>query len=68
MFRNLINLCLVAGILILVTACFCRSDREARTSAAGDGENTSVLDPSAQKEISNERGLKDDGYFMVEHL
>lgn len=68
MFRNLINLCLVAGILILVTACFCRSDRESRTSAAGDGENTSVLDPSVQKEISSERDLKDDGDFIVEHL
>lgn len=65
--QNTINLILAGAILLLVTACFCRSDRN-------DG---SLFDPPSERESSSNDNRrrqpdsshpKDKGDFLVQHL
>ena len=65
--RNLLNLLLAGGILLLVTACFCRSDRDSRASSI---DNSDGDDPVAAKQapVATDPEHKDEGDFIVEHL
>jgi hypothetical protein len=66
MSRNLLNLVIAFGALLLVTACFCRSDRA--DSPATDPEKASS---SNRKEPASSRSASakpDNGDFKVEHL
>ena len=64
---NLINLIFAATILVLVTACFCRSDRDDDSpppSQSNEAE-TKEIRPNAP---ANTARKKDEGDFIVEHL
>jgi hypothetical protein len=71
--RNLTNLFFVLGLLVLVTACFCRSDRE--TDGPGDSKNTKIEaeEPVGKKTKSADGSetaagkKKDEGDFLVDH-
>ncbi|MBA2379616.1 MAG: hypothetical protein H0V76_08590, partial [Blastocatellia bacterium] len=64
--RNTLNLALVALLLLLVTACFCRSDRESG-SVSFNSSRPSFEDPESSSTGSpNQR--RDEGDFLVEHL
>lgn len=69
MARNLINLLIAIGVLFLVTACFCRSDREAEKLSS---QSQSDEGNSSQRDSRNGPGSaskkKDEGDFLVEHL
>lgn len=75
MFQNrhssLLNLALALGILFLVTACFCSSDRDATT----EEPDVYVNEPQSNKAIGDNSPRSadtskksDDGDFLVEHL
>ena len=69
--QNSINLALALGTLLLVSACFCRSDRD---YPANDGpptsQSNSVADPVKAPSDKKPSGTKnqDVGDFIVEHL
>jgi len=70
--NNTINLALAATALLMVTACFCRSDRdfglgnESNSSQA----NTTLADstPEASEKKTSSGKKPDKGDFLVEHL
>ncbi|MGH9949555.1 MAG: DUF4344 domain-containing metallopeptidase [Pyrinomonadaceae bacterium] len=70
--KNLGNLLLVCFIISLVTACFCRSDRDLGTSGneptapASKSNSTSNAPPESTKTSAGKK--EDDGDFIVEHL
>jgi hypothetical protein len=67
--RNLVNLLIAIGVLFLVTACFCRSDRdaEAPSSQSQSNEGNSSQRDTRNAPVSASK-KKDDGDFLVEHL
>ncbi len=72
MSRNLLNLVFAFSVLVLVTACFCRSDREfetGQTEANSTDSNTSKA-PAVAPSLQKASGTKklDEGDFIVEHL
>lgn len=71
--RNLFNLFFVFGLLILVTACFCRSDRQTDGPADDPDSKIETEAPVSKKTKSSESSepaagkKKDEGDFLVEH-
>jgi len=71
--RNLVNLLFVLGLLVLVTACFCRSDRETDGPANTRGSDIESEEPATKtKKPANTSEpvagkKKDEGDFLVEH-
>ena len=64
--RNHINLILAVGAIVLVTACFCKSDRPTGPSTTS-GEPT--VSNSKAPQTGNRKSEKaDEGDFLVEHL
>ena len=64
---NLVNLIFIFALLLLVTACFCRSDREADgLSPDVEAEETETAGNSRTKTASSKK--QDSGDFLVEHL
>jgi hypothetical protein len=65
--RNHINLILAVGALVLVTACFCKPDRQSGPST--DSDEPTVSGPSKSPQSDNRKSEKaDKGDFLVEHL
>jgi len=70
--RNLLNLVLALGALILVAGCFCRSDRD--SDAGSDPSGRPASSPASQAPASNKTTAAtkdkkaDEGDFLVEHL
>ncbi len=74
--RNVFNLCLIAAVLIVITACVCKSDRDfgletntpepadSPKTAENSGTNSAPLKSDAKTEGKNQ----DKGDFIVEHL
>ncbi len=77
MSRNLINLFAVVIILIIITACVCRSDRDTEPTTSPKPNDSSKSDSSENKksltesiteseEFKNKKS--DEGDFIVEHI
>ena len=70
--KNLLNLLFATATLLLVTACFCRSDRElddANSESTSPAVNSVSSDPptsNSNKTTGSKRS--DEGDFIVEHL
>src|SRR5918993_6413 len=68
--RNLLNLFLAGGALLLVAGCFCQNDRN-----AGSAEDPPVFTSNSSQPSSNKASTSsadpskkaDDGDFLVEH-
>ena len=70
--KNLVNFSIVLALLIVITACVCRSDRDGDSNSSGpastpdikasntSGKNTSTADQKDKR--------KDEGDFIVEHV
>jgi hypothetical protein len=70
--KNLVNFSIVLALLIVITACVCRSDRDGDPNSSGpastpdikasntSGKNTSTADQKDKR--------KDEGDFIVEHV
>lgn len=71
--RNVKNLCIILGILLIITACVCRSDRDFgfetekpnREEAANKPENSDSAPLKSDSKKANKNS--DDGDFIVEH-
>lgn len=66
MYRNLTNLIFVCGLLFVVTACFCRSDRDKEPSTPTN--STASNKTSASKPSEPTSSKKDEGDFIVKHF
>jgi Putative metallopeptidase len=70
--QNLFNLTLVLAVLVFVTACVCRSDRENNSSvdSSPSQSDTSTPEPKKDKPVSADQKnkKKDNGDFTVEHV
>lgn len=71
--RNLFNLCLIFAILIIITACVCRTDRENgfetnRSNPAGNADNSGNTEVSTNTSQTDSNKKEDRGDFVVEHL
>lgn len=68
--QNLLNLILISGFLVLITACVCQSDRNnlnpENASVKDDPNATSDTNSSQKKTDKNKK--EDKGNFIVEHL
>src|SRR5689334_23810956 len=65
MHRNLINLILACGILVLVVGCYCRSGRDKDDpTTIGQSEDNDSSEFQQKTKAKN----KDEGDFVVEHL
>lgn len=67
--KNLANLVFVLLVLVLVSACFCRSDRgddAALSNSAQADEHDIAASDTGRSAASSKK--KDDGDFIVEHL
>lgn len=64
MHRNLLNLVFVLGLLIAITGCFCRSDRDKDKADPSTGSTSANASKTGDNSV---RGFKDDaGDFIVE--
>ena len=70
MHRNLTNLIFVAGILFIITACVCRSDRDQEPSAPQNSANTpaNTVQPTTKSSPVSQEKHKDEGDFLVEYV
>ena len=69
MSRNLSNLLFVLVILVFITACVCRSDRNFEQNQAQPASNSQTQAPKEIKKTSDNPNKKnDEGDFIVEHL
>lgn len=70
MHRNLTNLVLVFGLLFVVTACVCRSDRDQDPGTPANGPGSSNTAKTSDKDVdsSSPGAGKDAGDFLVEHV
>jgi hypothetical protein len=71
--RNLVNLFIVLSVLIVITACVCKSDRNGESNSSEPAEtpeirstNTSVKNTSTTGNQVDKK--KDEGDFLVEHI
>jgi hypothetical protein len=64
--RNLLNLTIACGILVLVCGCFCRSDRDSVASDPGQTQAEENDDDPSSSSPAPKRN--DNGDFKVEHL
>src|SRR5205085_4266389 len=73
--RNVVNLFAVLGLLIVITACVCRSDRDQQDQRPSKSQpESSSPDQTDQKETSKSSNSdasapkrKDEGDFIAEH-
>ena len=67
--RNSINLLLAAGVLFLVGACFCRSDRDSEITSEPltNSLTASQPTPASDKPSASKERKQDNGDFIVEH-
>jgi hypothetical protein len=69
MHRNLINLTLVVGILFVITACVCRSDRNQEPGSPTPEKKASSSTPADKEKPSpGKEKIKDEGDFIVDHV
>lgn len=66
MSRNLQNLLGVFFVLLVLTGCICRSDRDTKPFFDTSGDRT--VNPKDEKDDSGDSEIKDDGDFIVEHI
>jgi hypothetical protein len=69
--QNLLNFSLVLAILVFITACVCRSDRDAQSdpSSTPAASNTSSTEPRKAPVAGDQKNKKkDEGDFTVEHI
>jgi hypothetical protein len=67
MHRNLTNLTLVVGILFVITACVCPSQRDQQPPPAQGPSNTTAADSTPQKPSADTKDRrKDEGDFVAE--
>ena len=70
MHRNLANLAFVVGLIIVITACVCRSDRDQEpgtpTPAKSEANSVDVNDKGPVS--SSKTAIRGEGDFKVEHL
>lgn len=68
MHRNLLNLAMACGILLLVMGCFCRSERdEERPGTQVQAEDGNSADREGNNRSSASK-RKDEGDFVAEHI
>ncbi len=69
MSRNTTNLLFVLAILLFITACVCRSDRDSEQNQSQPASNSQAKEPKEPKKTPDNPNKKsDDGDFTVEHL
>ncbi|MEP6945963.1 MAG: DUF4344 domain-containing metallopeptidase [Acidobacteriota bacterium] len=69
MHRNLINLMLVALVLLVITACVCRSDRDRSEQPETPASSANDNGTATGKNLSDAQpAVKDEGDFTVEHI
>lgn len=70
--RNAVNLVAVVSIFLLVTACFCRSDREEEKPTRKSSVEEPAAPETTDKKVPQSKAAPDkkpdDGDFIVEHL
>ena len=68
--QNLFNLSLVLAILVFITACVCRSDRDTdpNPDATPPTSNAEVTKKDAPVKADQKNKKRDDGDFTVEHI
>ena len=68
--QNLFNLSLVLAILVFITACVCRSDRDTdpNPDATPPTSNAEVSKKDAPVKADQKNKKRDDGDFTVEHI
>ncbi|MGH7782383.1 MAG: DUF4344 domain-containing metallopeptidase [Candidatus Binatia bacterium] len=69
--RNLLNLFIVLGVLIVITACVCKSDRDDESNSSGPSSTPAIStsNTTAKNTSSNQvEKKKDQGDFTVEHI
>lgn len=74
--RNLTNLIIVAVVILFVTACFCRSDRDLLNDSPAQSNKASSSSPNAGNNNSSSsspnsttsRSKEDKGDFTVDHI
>lgn len=66
--RNLTNLIIVAVVIIFVTACFCRSDRDKQSGPAANTTTSSPDKKSTSAPTTSTGAKSDDGDFTVDHV
>lgn len=69
--RNLVNLIFVIGLLFVITACVCRSDRDKAPPSSKDDDNpvsNSGRPADAPTPATSTTKIKDEGDFTVEHV
>ena len=69
--RNLVNLMFVIGLLFVITACVCRSDRDNAPKTSKDDDNpvsNSGRPADAPTPATSTTKIKDEGDFTVDHV
>ncbi len=67
--RNLTNLIIVAVVIVFVTACFCRSDRDKQSGPTTSNSASPSPDKKSSTAPTTSTGAKsDDGDFTVDHV
>jgi hypothetical protein len=69
--RNLVNLMFVIGLLFVITACVCRSDRDKAPKSSKDDDNpvsNSGRPADAPTPATTTTKIKDEGDFTVDHV
>lgn len=69
MHRNLLNLAAALGILLIITACVCRSDRDSEPKTSVNSANSTENKQIPEIVTSETKRAKEDlGDFLVEHV
>lgn len=70
MHRNLTNLVFVLGLLFVITACVCRSDRDQEPGTPTNDGPSSNSSKTSDKDVSSSNPApgRDAGDFLVEHI
>ncbi len=68
--RNLVNLMFVIGLLFVITACVCRSDRDNASPSKEDDKPVSNMGRPAESPAPSTSAtkIKDEGDFTVDHI
>ena len=68
--RNLVNLMFVIGLLFVITACVCRSDRDKASPSKEDDTPVSNMGRPAESPAPSTSAtkIKDEGDFTVDHI
>lgn len=66
--RNLTNLIIVAAVIVFVTACFCRSDRDKQNGPATSNSTSSSSNDKKPAPTTSTGAKSDEGDFTVDHI